>query len=166
MLWAGLSFAFASCYNTNKRNELCRGERYGCLCTGQGDRKAQGYSCAQAYTIPDEICSLRQLLTAVVRKETAQYNSRAAGAQLIPLLTQQELDDRAEVGKVSFGTIYSDRKADIDRAVANAIQCWEDGLVRVFMNEEELTALDAPLKVEAQAVLTFLRLAFLSGSIW
>ncbi len=101
-----------------------------------------------------------------MRKETAQYNSRAAGAQLIPLLTQQELDDRAEVGKVSFGTIYSDRKADIDRAVANAIQCWEDGLVRVFMNEEELTALDAPLKVEAQAVLTFLRLAFLSGSIW
>lgn len=119
-----------------------------------------------AYTIPDEICSLRQLLTAVVRKETAQYNSRDTGAQLIPLLTQQELDDQAKIGKVSFGTIYSDRKADPDRAVANAIQCWEDGLVRVFMNEEELTALDTPLKVEAQAVLTFLRLTFLSGSIW
>ena len=39
-------------------------------------------------------------------------------------------------------------------------------LVRVFMNEEELTDLDAPLTIEAQSVLTFIRLTFLAGSIW
>lgn len=118
------------------------------------------------YTIPDEICSLRQLLTAVVQKEVAQYNSKEAEAQLIPFLTQQELDDQAKIGKVSFGTIYSDKKADPGKAVTNAIQCWEDGLVRVFMEEEELTDLDAPLTIEAQSVLTFIRLTFLAGSIW
>ena len=118
------------------------------------------------YAIPDRICSLRQLLTAVVQKEVAQYNSKQAEAQLIPFLTQQELDDQSKIGKVSFGTIYSDKKADPSKAVANAIQCWEDGLVRVFMNEEELTDLDAPLTIEAQSVLTFIRLTFLAGSIW
>lgn len=118
------------------------------------------------YTIPDGICSLRQLLNAVVQKEVAQYNSKETEAQLIPFLTQQELEDQAKIGKVSFGTVYSDKKANPDKAVTNAIQCWEDGLVRVFMNEEELTDLDAPLTVEAQAVLTFLRLTFLAGSIW
>ena len=118
------------------------------------------------YTIPDGICSLRQLLTAVVKKEVAQYNSKEAEAQLIPFLTQQELEDRAKIGKVSFGTIYSDKKADPVKAVTNAIACWEDGLVRVFMNEEELTDLDAPLTIEAQSVLTFIRLTFLAGSIW
>ena len=118
------------------------------------------------YTIPDGICSLRQLLSAVVQKEVAQYNNTETEAQLISFLTQQELDDQAKIGKVSFGTIYSDRKADPGKAVANAIQCWEDGLVRVFMNEEELTDLDTPLSIEAQSVLTFIRLTFLAGSIW
>ena len=118
------------------------------------------------YTIPDGICSLRQLLTAVVQKEVAQYNSKEAEAQLIPFLTQQELEDQAKIGKVSFGTIYSDKKADPAKAVANAIACWEDGLVRVFVNEEELTDLDAPLNLGEQAVLTFLRLTFLAGSLW
>lgn len=118
------------------------------------------------YTIPGGICSLRQLLSAVVQKEVAQYNSKETEAQLIPFLTQQELEDQAKIGKVSFGTIYSDKKADPGKAVTNAVQCWEDGLVRVFMNEEELTDLDAPLTIEAQSVLTFVRLTFLAGSIW
>ena len=118
------------------------------------------------YTIPDGICSLRQLLTAVVEKEVAQYNSKETEAQLIPFLTQQELEDQAKIGKVSFGTIYSDKKADPGKAVANVIGCWEDGLVRVFMNEEELTDLDAPLTINARSVFTFIRLTFLAGSIW
>lgn len=118
------------------------------------------------YTIPDDIFSLRQLLTAIVLNETAQYNSKEAGTQLIPFLTQNELDEQAKSGKVSFGTMYSDKKADPAKAVLNAIQCWEDGLVRVFMNEEELTDLDAPLTIEPQSVLTFIRLTFLAGSIW
>ena len=118
------------------------------------------------YTIPDGICSLRQLLSAVVQKEVAQYNIKEAEAQLIPFLTQQQLDEQSKIGKVSFGTIYSDKKADPGKAVANAIQCWEDGLVRVFMNEEELTDLDAPITIEAKSVLTFIRLTFLAGSIW
>ena len=118
------------------------------------------------YTIPDGICSLRQLLTAVVQKEVDRYNNKEAETQLIPFLTQQELDDQAKIGKVSFGTIYSDKKADPGKAVANAIQCWEDGLVRVFMNDEELTDLDAKLVIEEQAIFTFMRLTFLAGSIW
>ena len=118
------------------------------------------------YTIPDGICSLRQLLTAVVQNEVAQYNSKEAEAQLIPFLTQQELEDQAKIGKVSFGTIYSDKKADPGKAVANAIQCWEDGLVRVFMDEEEITELDKTIQVSEGAVFTFMRLTFLAGSIW
>ena len=118
------------------------------------------------YTIPDGICSLRQLLTAVVQKEVDRYNNKEAEAQSISFLTQQELDDQAKIGKVSFGTIYSDKKADPGKAVANAIQCWEDGLVRVFMNDEELTDLDAKLVIEEQAIFTFMRLTFLAGSIW
>ena len=119
-----------------------------------------------AYTLPDGLCSLRQLLTAVVQKEVALYNSKEAEAQIIPILTQQELDDQARIGKVGFGTIYSHKKADPHKAISNAFGCWEDGLVRVFLDEEELTDLDAPISIKPQSVLTFIRLSFLSGSIW
>ena len=118
------------------------------------------------YKLPDGICSLRQLLTAVVQKEVEQYNSKETEGQLISFLTQQELEDQVKSGKVSFGTIYSDKKADTNKAVTNAIQCWQDGLVRVFMNDVELTELDAPIEITDGAVVTFIRLTFLAGSIW
>lgn len=118
------------------------------------------------YSLPDDIHSLRQLLTAVVLTETARYNSKEPEKTLIPFLTQQELDAQAQTGKVGFGAVYSDKKADPDKAVATAIQCWEDRLVRVFMNEEELTQLDVPIVIPEEAVFTFIRLTFLTGSIW
>ena len=118
------------------------------------------------YTLPEGITSLRHLLTAVVKKEVDCYNNKEMQLQLIPFLTQQELDDQARAGRVSFGRIYSDKKADPEKAIGNALQCWEDGLVRVFMNDEELTRLDAPLVIPDGAIFTFMRLTFLAGSMW
>lgn len=118
------------------------------------------------YTLPDGIESLRQLLTAVVQIEVDNYNRKETELQLIPFLTQSELDDQSKAGKVSFGRIYSDKKANLQKAVQNALQCWEDGLVRVFMNDEELTELDTPIEIPDQAVFTFMRLTFLAGSMW
>jgi len=117
------------------------------------------------YTIPDGIDSLRQLLTAIVLQEVDRYNRKEPDVQLIPLLTGQQIEDQAQTGKVSFGRIYSDKKADSQKAVANTLQCWEDGLVRVFMNDEELTQADAPLAIPQGAIFTFIRLTFLAGSI-
>lgn len=119
-----------------------------------------------AYTIPDRITSLRQLLTAVVETEVDRYNQKGTEAQLIPFLTAQQIEDRAFAGKISFGAIYSDRKADKQKAVDNAIQCWQDGLVRVFVDEVEVTELDGMLSIRENAVLTFIRLTFLAGRMW
>ena len=119
-----------------------------------------------AYSIPDCIISLRQLLTAVVESEVDRYNQKDAEAQLIPFLTAQQIEDQAVAGKVSFGAIYSDKKADKQRAVENAIQCWQDGLVRVFIDEVEVTELDGSLSIRENAVLTFIRLTFLAGRMW
>ena len=119
-----------------------------------------------AYSIPDGIISLRQLLTAVAESEVDRYNQKDAEAQLIPFLTAQQIEDQAVAGKVSFGAIYSDKKADKQRAVENAIQCWQDGLVRVFIDEVEVTELDGSLSIRENAVLTFIRLTFLAGRMW
>lgn len=118
------------------------------------------------YYLPDSIHSLRQLLTAVVESEVERYNCKEAGLQLIPHLTPEQIDAQARTGKVSFARIFSGRKANPEEAIQNAIQCWQDGLIRVFMGETELQELDGNLAVEEGAVLTFLRFTFLAGRIW
>lgn len=118
------------------------------------------------YSIPDGITDLRQLLIAIVNSEVDRYNKKDADAQVIPFLTAEQIDDQAVAGKVSFGTIFSDKKANKQKAVENAIQCWQDGLVRVFMNDTELTELDTPLSIPENAEFTFIRLTFLAGRMW
>ncbi|MBQ9083540.1 MAG: hypothetical protein IJY28_08580 [Clostridia bacterium] len=118
------------------------------------------------YTIPDEVSSLRQLLTVLATQEAERYNRKETDAQLMPFLTAQEIDAQARTGKVGFGRIFSDKKVDVRQAVDNALQCWTDGLVRVFMNDDELTEPDAPLVIPDGAVFTLIRLTFLAGRMW
>lgn len=110
--------------------------------------------------------SLRELLTVLVRQEVESYNRRDTEAQLTAWLTPEQLDAEAKTGKVGFGRLWSERKADPEKAVANALQCFEDGLVRVFMGDTELTEPDAPLSVPEGAEFTFIRLTFLAGRMW
>ena len=118
------------------------------------------------YVIPDSVHSLRQLITTIVESEVEQYNQTGTDVQLILYLTSEEIDAQADAGKGSFGRLCSEKKAYKAKAVENAIQCFEDGLVRVFINDEELTDLDSELVVEEGAVFTFMRLTFLAGRMW
>ena len=116
--------------------------------------------------LPDGISTLRELLTELVKTEVGRYNEKGTDRQVIPFLTGEEIEEQAETGKVGFGRIYSDRKADEKKAAENACQCFSDGLVRVFRNEEELTELDAPVRLHERDCLTLIRLTFLSGRLW
>ena len=118
------------------------------------------------YDLPDGISTLGELLTELVKIEVGRYNEKGTDRQLIPFLTGEEIEEQAETGKVGFGRIYSDRKADEKKAVENACQCFSDGLVRVFRNEEELMELDGPVRLREGDCLTLIRLTFLSGRLW
>ena len=118
------------------------------------------------YRIPDSVRSLRDLLAAIAASEAERYNQKQTDAQLIPYLTAEDVDAGAAAGKVSFGRIFSEKKADKEKAVNNVIQCWKDGLVRVFMNDDEVTELDAELSIRENTVFTFIRLTFLAGRMW
>lgn len=118
------------------------------------------------YEIPEGVTTLRELLTELVRIEVEQYNQKGKDVQIVPFLTDEEINAQAETGKVSFGRIYSEKKADFDKAVGNALQCYEDGLVRVFQNEEEITQLDAPMRIQEEDCFTLIRLTFLAGRLW
>lgn len=118
------------------------------------------------YEIPDTVSTLRELLTALVQTEVNAYNEKGTDIQIIPFLSKEALDQQASVGKVGFGRIYSDRKADAAKAVECAIQACLDGLVRVFQNEDELEQLDEKIKIQEGDHFTLIRLTFLAGRMW
>lgn len=119
-----------------------------------------------SYEIPEGISNLEELLSVFVRIEVEKYNRKGTDIQLIPFLTAEEISEQASVGKVGFGRIYSEKKADEKKAFQNAIQCYKDGLVRVFLNDGELTDLKEPVRVKEEDCITFIRLTFLAGRLW
>ena len=118
------------------------------------------------YALEDGIFTLRQLIEAIVLQEVGRYNSRGADNMLVPFLAQEEIENQRVAGKVSFGVLYSDGKADPDKAVKTALLGFEDGLFRVVVGDDEITELDAALDIREGSVITFIRLTFLSGRIW
>lgn len=81
-------------------------------------------------------------------------------------MTREEIEDKAEAGKISFGTVYGDRKADFKKAQDNAIQCFEDGIYRIFLDNRPLESLDEPIEITGETVFTFVRLTMLAGRMW
>lgn len=104
----------------------------------------------------------KELITALVRLGVRDYNARKDEGQLLPWLTSEEIEARASSGKVAFGLRYGE-DANEEAAVENALQCFEDGIYRVFANEEELEKADQPIPWTEETVFTFVRLTMLAG---
>lgn len=82
-----------------------------------------------------------ELIEATVRCVVAGFNSRAAlspedadSDTSAPAMDNARIADLAETGRVAFGIVYNGHPEDPDKAVANALQCYDDGLFRIFLN--------------------------------
>lgn len=106
--------------------------------------------------------TVRELLIMLVELGVREYNARKDEGQIIPYLTKEEIQDRASAGKVSFG-VRGGNDAAAEEAVENALQCFADGIYRVFAGEEELTKLDQQIPWKEGLIFTFIRLTMLSG---
>lgn len=118
------------------------------------------------YEIPDSVSTVGELLKSLVAIEVERYNQKNADDTLVNFLTMTQIEERAMSGKVGFGRVYSDKKQDLEKAVENALQCYQDGLVRVFRNEQELERLEETVHFESGDEITLIRLTFLSGRMW
>ena len=87
------------------------------------------------------------------------------GGNLSPTLPQ-EIGEQAQGGKITFGEKENRTLADLDTALETALLAFTDGLFTVFINDEEVKTLDTPLTIEADTIITFIRLTFLVGGYW
>lgn len=114
------------------------------------------------FTLGEKPGTVKELITGLVKLGVKEYNERKDMGQILPYLTKEEIVQKASAGKVSFG-VRGGEDADEDQAVENALQCFEDGIFRVFADDEELERLEQEIPWREGTVLTFVRLAMLSG---
>lgn len=120
----------------------------------------------RGYVVPDELSNVAELITAIVESEVARFNTEDPSSSVVPFLTDETIADKAATGKIGFGWRYSGNKADAAKAVQNALQSFEDGLYKLLIDETEVLRLDEPIHLQEGSVLTFIRLAMLSGRLW
>lgn len=110
--------------------------------------------------------TLRALITDIVAHNVKRFNERQTDIPLVPYLTQSEVELQGAVGKVGFGALYNENKASADEAICTAVVAFEDGLYRVFINDNEVEQLDSPLTVREGDDVAFIRFTMLAGRMW
>jgi hypothetical protein len=107
--------------------------------------------------------TLRQLIERVVRDEVAAFGERQAERRFLQVLTEEQIGDGVERGRLVPGGQAPGPRADPDVAVAVALQAFEDGLYLVLIDGKQQRSLDAQVFVGEESTLTFLRLVALAG---
>lgn len=93
-------------------------------------------------------------------------------------LSEEQINDLAEIGRVSFGIIYNDKMPDLKEATDTAVLAYRDGLVAIFINDElvevkseqptptEEELKNCSIELHENDTISFVRLTMLAGRIW
>lgn len=117
----------------------------------------------------DSKISLEELLKLIVQQQVEAFNARSfelEDTDYAKTPSENYLNILTDTGKAGFGSIYNEKKANLQKAQENAVQAFEDGMFAVFYNEEQLENLSETIDLSLKHTFTFIRLTFLAGSYW
>ncbi|URZ00295.1 hypothetical protein [Clostridium felsineum] len=110
--------------------------------------------------------TLRELIEQVITQNVKDFNDNLKKEKLVEYLTDKEIQEKAELGKIAFGNMYNDTKQNLSKALQNAFVSFEDGIYKVFINDNETEKLDTPIGLRDGDILTFIKFIMLSGRLW
>ena len=110
--------------------------------------------------------NVQGLIEAIVSWQVCEYNERLQQSEVLKYLTQEEVENKTASGKVGLAVNYNGKPAAEVEAITNALQSYEDGIFRIFMDDTEAGDLSSPIQLKEESTLTFIRLAMLSGRLW
>ena len=93
-------------------------------------------------------------------------SAMAPSADILEKHLESRVIEGTQAGKVSYGEPMDDRKADAEKAVLNALQCFDDGIVALFADGVRYTRREEQIPPKDQSEVTFVRLTFLAGRMW
>ena len=111
-----------------------------------------------------EPLTLRELITRIVREETAAFRQRQREQRLVRILTAPQIEEGLAKGRVLTGGRDLHQSVEDEQAVAAALQAFEDGLYLVILDGEEQRELERQVWLRPDSELVFLRLTVLAGA--
>jgi len=107
--------------------------------------------------------TVRGLLSCVVQDQVESFRERQESRRLIQVLTERQACEAPEAGKFSFGGDDLDQPVNVDEAVEAACTAFADQFFYVFVNNNQLTSLDAAVDLGETTEALFIRLVPLVG---
>ena len=105
-------------------------------------------------------------MTEFVTINVNEFKNGFTENDIVPYLTDKKINDLSDAGKISFRVDYNGQKQDLEKAVENALQSYEDGIYRIFVNDAEVGEIDCEINLKENDELTFVRLTMLAGRMW
>jgi len=118
-----------------------------------------------SFNIDKPLATSKELVEFIVRRNVDDYNKKAIDSPLFQYLTSDELEDGAKTGKIGFNDRKNENKQDAGKAVQNALTCFEDGIFKLFINDEE-AGFEDNISLKENDEITFIRLTMLAGRLW
>jgi hypothetical protein len=107
--------------------------------------------------------TLQELLERIVTLEVNAFRERQADHQFLRVLTESQLLEASETGKISLGGQELKQAVNTEQAIQTAIQAFQDGLYYVFHGENQIEYLSDVVNLELRQDMMFLRLVALVG---
>ncbi|WP_128100403.1 hypothetical protein [Paenibacillus sp. DCT19] len=120
----------------------------------------------QATELPETTGTLRQLISNMVTLQIQALEDKKSQVEWLAYLMPEEIESQRAAGKVGFGAINHEGVPELQQAIETAVLAHEDGLYKVFVNEEEVHQLDEPLTLREGDELVFIRFTMLAGRLW
>ena len=121
-----------------------------------GSRKELGRN---PVAIDDTVNTLEALLYTLTRQGLTEAQTPKENHAL----SDSEIAEQAEEGRIRFAENYGENHDTLEKAIQRTRQAYDDSLFRVFINGEEITEWDAPITLYQGAEVVFLRLTMLTG---
>lgn len=111
------------------------------------------------YTVKDHLVYLEDLIKNLVEIEIDKYEQLGN-----PQLTQADINEMVDTGKISFGFKYREHEAiNREQSKKIALDAFADELYVVFINDIKVPSLSTKLDLKEGDAVSLIRLTMLSG---
>ncbi|QKE72354.1 hypothetical protein HPK19_05865 [Arthrobacter citreus] len=128
--------------------------------------RRKGFLEKKPFEIDNIPLNLEELVKELISINVNTYNQKEIDFLFLPYLTEDEINLKSTVGKIGFDLKYNDTIVDLNEAIANALQAFQDGLFKVFLNDKEIESLQENIELNENDEIAFIKLTMLSGRMW
>jgi hypothetical protein len=125
--------------------------------------KSQNLFTSWQMSLPKQQLTLAELLAQIVRSEVGAFQTRQTDRRSTTVLGIMDIEAGVALGKISSGGSDLDRVVDVQGAIENALQAFQDGFYLVFIDDKQQEDLATVVDLSANSELLFLRLTPLVG---